>query len=103
MDNAVNKQIYVLVELTVNDFEALESFEAKAVTIMAQYGGKLVSAFETERHVNTGVEVHLLSFPDLERFTAYRQDPRLLELGELRARAISSTQVTVSKTVKHYG
>lgn len=94
--------LIVLAELQVRDFEAFERFESLAIKVMAKYGGVLISAFETQRQANTGVEIHLLSFPSREAFEQYKVDGELAALRKLREVAISATTLTLSETPKDY-
>ena len=94
--------IIVLAELKVRDFIAFEKFETQAVKIMGKFGGKLISAFETQRLQNKGVEMHVLSFPSLQAFEEYKADGELAALRELREVAIESTTIQMSQTPKEY-
>tara|TARA_R110001592_G_scaffold997_2_gene5845 strand:- start:2482 stop:2808 length:327 start_codon:yes stop_codon:yes gene_type:complete len=94
--------LIILAELQVRDFEAFERFESLAIKVMAKYGGELISAFETQRQANTGVEIHLLSFPSTEAFEQYRADGELAALRNLREIAIEGTTLTFSETPKEY-
>lgn len=81
----------------------LDEFERKASIIMADYQGKIVSAFETVRNTDgTGEEVHFVEFPSEEEFDKYKGDPRLQELRGLRERAILSTEIKISQNEKSY-
>lgn len=97
--------IEIIVLIQIKNIESYKDFETKAVHIMKEHGGQLLSAFEpdnsesTETHVN---EVHYLRFPDLESFHNYRSDPKLLDLSALREQAISRTKIIVSGAFKYY-
>ena len=94
---------YILATIDVKDFDKLSSFESKAVEIMSSYEGKIISAFETKRNEdNSGEEVHLIQFPNKEKFSAYRSDSRLNEYAELRNGAINSMSLSVSSKIKSY-
>ena len=89
--------------LEVLDFTACEAFESQATTIMADYGGKIIAAWETRRDAaGGGEEIHLLEFPDIEAYACYRIDARLTALSELRAAAIRSTVVREQCVAKFY-
>jgi uncharacterized protein (DUF1330 family) len=72
-----------------------ERFERAAARIMRRHGGAIertvVASAPTEALTET--EIHLVSFPDAERFAAYRADPELAALSALRDQAIASTTV----------
>lgn len=92
--------IDIVVLIHANDIDSMREFEAKAIRIMKEHGGELLSAFEpdpgesTEDSVN---EVHCLRFPSLAAFHNYRNDPDLKSLSGLRGRAISDVKILVSK------
>ena len=93
----------ILVILQVLDFQALNAFERKASKVMADYQGKIIWAFETIRNEDgSGEEVHIVGFPREEDFTNYRNDPRLQELRDLRAKAISGTEIKIGINEKSY-
>jgi uncharacterized protein (DUF1330 family) len=95
--------INILVTLEVKDFSLLAIFESKAVQLMNSHGGRIVRAFETQKNEDdTGQEIHLLEFPDIASFDAYRSNPALLEFAELRNKAIKSTTVVISTVQKEY-
>ena len=94
--------ISIVAVLGVSDAAAFEEFESQAIAILRSYGGKLVTAFEVEQSDSGVTEVHCLEFPDDQTFESYRNDSKLLALGELRAKAIHSTQIYVSSKHKEY-
>lgn len=95
--------INILVTLEVKSFAQLAHFETKAVQIMHAHGGCIVRAFETIRNEDdSGQEVHLLEFPTMDAFNAYRADSQLLEYAELRNAAIASTTIVISDMQKMY-
>ena len=95
--------INILVKLDVKDFDAFDRFEKQASLIMGKYDGRIISAFETERHSDgSGQEIHVLEFPSEEAFGEYRKDPVLADLAYLREQAISNTSVEVSLRIKEY-
>jgi antibiotic biosynthesis monooxygenase (ABM) superfamily enzyme len=80
-------------------------FEAAAADIMQRYGGTI------ERRIgvapssgeNLPYEVHILSFPDERSFQAYRTDPDLQVLSDLRALAIRETVLWFGADLPAYG
>ncbi len=103
MDAKPSSPLFVLVELTVRNFEKLEEFERKAVSIMSHYGGALISAFEIPYEgMEAGAEIHVLQFPSLQAFHRYREDGQLKDLSQLRSEAISETKVTLGHKSKSY-
>jgi len=97
--------IEIIVILEIKDKIFFEEFERKAIDIMSNHDGKLISAFEpneTESTEKTVDEVHYLQFSDIQAFNNYRKDPKLLELSELRNKAILKTKIIVSEKFKNY-
>jgi len=95
--------INILVTLEVKDFNMLSIFEGKAAEIMRSHGGDIIRAFETFRNEDrSGQEIHLLEFPSEAAFSEYRSDSRLLEIAELREKAIVSMKVVKSDKLKNY-
>ena len=88
----------VLAILSVRDSDALEQFESIAVRVMADYGGSLLRAFETD----DAREIHVLEFPSEADFDRYRADARLADLADLRQRAIGATELIRSHKSKQY-
>jgi len=74
-----------------------EEYEAKAAEIIARHGGRIERRADVRRDGDPDRpdEVHVVSFPSRASFDAYREDPKLRSLGELRARAIHRTVVWV--------
>lgn len=70
---------------------AFQQFEAAAARIMERHGGQIERVVRPVAGAATGAvptEIHVLWFPDRERFAAYRADPDLTALASLRESAI---------------
>jgi|SRR4051812_49113242 uncharacterized protein (DUF1330 family) len=72
-----------------------ETFERAAARIMRRHGGAIerTVAVTPARQAVTETEIHVVTFPDAERFAAYRADPELAALAELRERAVAAVTV----------
>jgi len=93
----------ILAILKIRNFTEFAAFESQAAVIMADYGGRIASAFETGKTADDrGEEIHLLEFPDRESFQRYTVDSRLLALSPLRELAISATEVKLDLIPKSY-
>jgi uncharacterized protein (DUF1330 family) len=84
-----------------------ERFEAEASRIMARHGGRIERRMATKSEATVGDddvpdEVHLVSFPSPESFEAYRLDPALTPLAELRSRAIRRTIIWQSNDLPRF-
>jgi len=103
MQNKTMLEVIVLLE--IKDKASFKKFETKAIKIMREYNGKLLSAFEPNNEESTlpnVSEVHYLEFPDLGAFNNYRDDLGLKELRELRNKGVSQTTIIVSKNTVTY-
>lgn len=81
----------------------MESFERRALEIMARYGGRLVVGIELSRDpTGGGEEVHVLEFPSKNALVSYQNDAELQGLAELRARGIRDTVVEHGLCFKRY-
>jgi hypothetical protein len=83
----------VVATLTIAERAAFDAFEALAAQVMARHGAAVERAIripgEPER------EVHVVRFASSAAWEAYRADPELAGLRELRARGISATEILV--------
>jgi len=79
-----------------------EAYERKAARILDRYGASI------ERTVRFGAadaptEIHVVHFPSLATFEAYRNDAELKALAEERAAAIEKTSIAVGEPGPGYG
>jgi len=80
-------------------------FETEAARIMARHGGRIERAIRPTGPPDQQPlphEIHVLSFPDATRLDAYRTDPELAALAELRQAAIARTEVIVGVDAEPY-
>ncbi len=97
--------VVALLRARAGDLAALRDYEALVLPMIAEYGGRLVSAFRPEADDNVQVpdEVHILQFPSRDELRAYREDSRHADLNLLRTRAGERTLVLVPAEVIDYG
>jgi len=85
----------VTIDLANADLALFESFEDKVLQLLSKYGGRLefrVRAFDNSS------ETHLLYFPDVQSYDAYRSDPaRAAALGEWERPGAKSISIEVSE------
>ncbi|HEX2831285.1 MAG TPA: DUF1330 domain-containing protein [Burkholderiales bacterium] len=74
---------------------AFEAYERKAARIMRKYGGSIEKAVRIgeEGGSEHPFEIHVVSFPDQDRFAAYRADPEVAALAPEREAVILKTIV----------
>ena len=87
--------LIVTQEVRQTDAGGFARYEAKAVELMARHGGRMERVIRVQGERGDGMfrEVHLVSFPDEVAFEAYRQDPALVALRDLRDRVIHATAI----------
>jgi hypothetical protein len=82
---------------------AFRVFERHAAAVMATHGGRIertvVAAAATPDLVR---EVHVVTFPDVRAFHAYRDDARLAEMAHLREASVVHTELLVGEDGPHY-
>lgn len=97
--------IQVIVLIKIKNLEKFEDYENKAISVMAEYSGNLISAFRPNEFESTDVEaneVHILEFPSIEKFHAYKASPKIKSLVNLREQAIEKTTVYLSNEFINY-
>ena len=81
--------------------DAFRDFETQAAQIMARYGGRIERVIRPTSSTTSDAalphEIHLVSFPTPDHFTAYRADPDLTALALLRQQAIARTEVVLGE------
>lgn len=87
-------RLVVVVELTIREgsYKDFQAFEARALRLMSEFGGKLLFAFQPD-DTDGDVEVHVLEFPDRLSFEKYRNDPPTKDMAADRDRVIESTRI----------
>lgn len=87
--------INVIAQIIVRDREALAAYRAQAGAALAKHGGKAVAGGPVTDVIEAAGEAPnvtaLLSFPSVEAARAWREDPELAPVHELRNRAGAST------------
>lgn len=86
--------IWVVASLWVKeDREAeFQAYEAQALAILAEHGGEVVSRFRPD---SGPTEVHILKIASESAFQAFRDDPRLRALSDMRLAAIERTEILI--------
>ena len=79
---------------------AFRKFETEAARVMQRYGGRIDRVIRPTVPAGEDPlphEIHIVSFPSLKRFEAYREDQDLVKLASLRQSAIARTEVTIGE------
>lgn len=98
--------LHVLVMLHAGEqgLEGLRAFEAQAIPLLREHGGRLLSAFvpEGHQHPDCPDEIHLVELPSREALRRYQQDPRVQALQATRQVALAHSQVYLSQEQVSY-
>ncbi|MGJ8682023.1 DUF1330 domain-containing protein [Paraglaciecola sp.] len=96
-------QIIALLYASNNGINGLREFESKAIPILREHQGELLSAsFNENKAENEPDEIHVIHFPNIESFKAYKNDPRVIELSSLKEQMISKMEVYVTNRFHQY-
>lgn len=96
-------QIIALLYANEHGLKGLQSFEAKVIPILKEYGGRLISASShSQRSKHDPDEIHVIQFPSMAAFHAYKTDIRVLELQSLKANTISKMELHITDQFFEY-
>jgi uncharacterized protein (DUF1330 family) len=94
--------LIVSIWLRDNDVEGFERFEAKMAQLQALHGGRIDRAIRVGGSDDKPFEVHIVSFDSIESLKAYRADPQMQALAEIRHRIIEKSVVIEGRDVDPY-
>jgi uncharacterized protein (DUF1330 family) len=97
----------LVVSLFIHSGREIEfrQFETEAARIMKKYEGRIERVIHPTVSAQSGsvpYEIHIVSFPSLERFEAYRGDADLARLAPLRQAAIARTEIIMGEEGEPY-
>ena len=103
----MSSTIVVIVSLFIHPGREgqFRQFETAAAHLMKKYGGHIERVIRPTTSPSTNMlphEVHVVTFPSLERFEAYRADADLANLAALRQVAIARTEVIFGEEGEPY-
>jgi hypothetical protein len=102
-----DRPILLLVHLFVRPGREGEfrRFETEAAHVMRRHGGRIERVIRPKA-LPPGVplpsEIHLVWFPGMGAFEAYRADPALADLATLRQAVITRTEIVVGEEGEPY-
>jgi uncharacterized protein (DUF1330 family) len=88
--------------IQVNQEVKFQQFEREATQIMQKYQGqieKMIRPIYTGQENELPYEIHIIWFPSMEQFEAYRKDSDLAKLAALRQSAIARTEIIIGRDV----
>jgi len=96
-------QIIAFLYASKNGIEGLREFESKVIPILREHKGNLLSASYNENKTEEEPdEVHVIQFPSIENFEAYKSDVRVVELASLKSEMISKMDVLMTNMFYEY-
>jgi hypothetical protein len=96
-------QIIALLYASENGMKGLREFESRAIPILREHRGALISAsFNDNKSACEPDEIHVIQFPSLETFEAYKSDSRLIDLASLKARMIRKMDIYITNDFHQY-
>ena len=96
-------QIIALLYASENGLTGLREFEAKVIPILREHGGKLISASTNlSRAAGEPDEIHVIQFPSVTAFEAYKNDQRVVDLASFKKKMISKMEVHVTNSFHEY-
>ena len=84
---------------------AFRAFESQALARFRAHGGEVLAAFRPQPNADGApipYEIHILRIGSADAFAAYRADPALLALADLRGQAIARTEIFLSLEIVGY-
>jgi len=73
------------------------------IPILQEHGGVVISAsFNEYKTANEPDEIHVIQFPSMEKFDAYKNDVRIIDLASLKAEMIQKMDVFITKSFHQY-
>jgi hypothetical protein len=106
-DAIAPSRIVLVVTLYVHPGREREfrQFETRAAGIMRRHGGAIERVIRPDAEPireETAHEIHVVTFPNMEAFAAYRSDPDLAALAMLRDLAVARTELTIGREGEPY-
>src|SRR5262245_59900536 len=103
----MNSEIILVASLFIHPGREVEfrQFEQEAARIMGKYGGRIERVIRPTASPSSDslpYEIHIVSFPSIERFDAYREDTELAQLATLRQTAIARTELIIGEEGEPY-
>lgn len=85
------------------DLDRVRAYELQAVRVMARHGGRIERALYSSRTPATdqSTEVHVVCFEDESGIAAYRSDPEILGLSDVREACIIGTTILRGEEVDY--
>lgn len=95
--------LVVILTVRPGALASFRAFETAAARVLARHGGAIERAvFVPPRDGELAREIHVVRIPDAAALAAYRADPELSALAELREASIADTTLLVGEDGPDY-
>ncbi len=96
-------QIIALLYATQKGIEGIREFESKVIPILKEHQGNLISASSnTNKSESEPDEIHVIQFPSVSNFDAYKNDPRIIKLASLKSKMVRKTELFITDNFHQY-
>lgn len=96
-------QLIVLLYASQHGIDGLRKFESKVIPILREHGGTLISASSKQDHTsNEPDEIHVIQFPSMNEFNAYKNDARVITLRAEKEKMIQKMDLYMTNTFHSY-
>lgn len=96
-------QIIALLYAGENGVEGLREFESQAIPILREHDGTLISAsYNADKPDGEPDEIHVIQFPNVKNFEAYKMDCRIINLSSLKTKMIRKMDIYITNTFLKY-
>ncbi len=96
--------LVVIITVRKEAIGTFRSYESKAAAVMARHGGAIertVVVPMADRN-DRFKEVHIVTFPNADAFSTYRQDGAMQEIAHLRNESVLETEVLIGEDGPDY-
>jgi hypothetical protein len=97
--------LVVILTVRSDAIDKFRAFETRAAIVMAKHGGAIerTVAIPPESAGDFMKEVHIVTFPDDQALSKYREDGDLREVAHLREESVVKTEILVGEDGPDYG
>lgn len=96
-------QIIALLYAGENGVKGLREFESQAIPILREHNGTLISAsYNANKLEGDPDEIHVIQFPAIKNFEAYKNDNRIMKLSSLKVKVIRKMDAYITNVFLQY-
>lgn len=96
-------QVIALLYAGKSGIEGLREFESKVIPILREHKGELISvSFNDDKAIDEPDEIHVIQFPSIKNFDAYKSDARITGLSSLKNKMVRKLDVLITNSFHQY-